>query len=215
MFLTYNTYFTIKYNIGFFWGLHMLNYIWAVMIVVGVFFSGIQGGAIVETVSNGALDSAKEAIELCVVMLGVVGLWSGIMNIAKEAGLIDKWTNALGPILSFLFPDIPKDNPTRGYIATNMVANILGLGWAATPAGLKAMKGLKELGGNKTEATKEMCTLLVLNISSLQLIPVNIIAYRSQYGSESPTGIIGPALVVTATSTLVAVVFCKLMCRKK
>ena len=193
----------------------MLNYIWAVMIIVGVFYSGVNGGALVEKVTNGMLDSAEEAIQLCVVMLGVVGLWSGVMNIAKEAGLIDKWTKALNPMLSFLFPDIPNDNPTRGYIATNMVANILGLGWAATPAGLKAMKGLKELGGNKLEATKEMCTLLVLNISSLQLIPVNIIAYRTQYGSESPTAIIGPALVVTAMSTIVAIVFCKIMCRKR
>ncbi len=193
----------------------MLNYIWAVMIIIGVFYSGINGGIFVEKVTNGMLDSAEEAIQLCVVMLGVVGLWSGIMNIAKEAGLINKWTKALEPVLTFLFPDIPKDNPTRGYIATNMVANILGLGWAATPAGLKAMKGLKELGGDKVEATKEMCTLLVLNISSLQLIPVNIIAYRTQYGSESPTAIIGPALVVTAISTLVAIVFCKIMCTKK
>lgn len=193
----------------------MINYIWAVMIIIGVFYSGINGGTFVEKVTNGMLDSAEEAIQLCVVMLGVVGLWSGIMNIAKEAGLINKWTKALEPVLTFLFPDIPKDNPTRGYIATNMVANILGLGWAATPAGLKAMKGLKELGGDKVEATKEMCTLLVLNISSLQLIPVNIIAYRTQYGSESPTAIIGPALVVTAISTLVAIVFCKIMCTKK
>lgn len=193
----------------------MLNYIWAVMIIIGVFYSGINGGTFVEKVTNGMLDSAEEAIQLCVVMLGVVGLWSGVMNIAKEARLIDKWTKALKPMLSFLFPNIPEDNPTRGYIATNMVANILGLGWAATPAGLKAMKGLKELGGDKVEATKEMCTLLVLNISSLQLIPVNIIAYRTQYGSESPTAIIGPALVVTAISTLVAIVFCKIMCTKK
>ncbi len=193
----------------------MLNYIWAVMIIIGVFFSGISGGTFVEKVTNGMLDSAEEAIQLCIVMLGVVGLWSGIMNIAKTAGLIDKWTKALDPVLTFLFPDIPKDNPTRGYIATNMVANILGLGWAATPAGLKAMKGLKELGGNKSEATKEMCTLLVLNISSLQLIPVNIIAYRTQYGSASPTAIIGPALVATAISTLVAIVFCKIMCSRR
>lgn len=193
----------------------MLNYIWAFMIIAGVFFSGIQGGRVVEAVSNGALDSAEEAISLCIVMLGVVGLWSGIMNIAKEAGLIEKWTKALSPVLTFLFPDIPKEHPARGYIATNMIANILGLGWAATPAGLKAMEELKILGGNKSVATKEMCTLLVLNISSLQLIPVNIIAYRSQYSSQSPTSIIGPALVTTAVSTIVAVIFCKLMCNNE
>lgn len=193
----------------------MLNYIWAVMIIVGVFFSGIQGGKVIETISNGALDSAEEAINLCIVMLGVVGLWSGIMNIAKDAGLIDKWTNALNPMLTFLFPDIPREHPARGYIATNMVANILGLGWAATPAGLKAVKALKQLGEKTEAATKEMCTLLVLNISSLQLIPVNIIAYRSQYGSQSPTAIIGPGLVATAVSTIVAIIFCKIMCARE
>jgi len=202
----------------------MLNYIWAFMIVAGIVYGGIKGGETVSLVASGALDSAKEAIELCIVMLGVVGLWNGIMNIAKESGLIEKWTKAFDPAISFLFPRIPKGHPVRGSIATNMIANILGLGWAATPAGLKAMEELLELekeyhfeGINKIRenvATNEMCTLLVLNISSLQLIPVNIIAYRTQYASAEPTAIIGPALAATAITTMVAIIFCKIMARR-
>lgn len=192
----------------------MLNYIWGFMIIAGVIFGGIRGADVVSLVADGALDSAKEAIELCITMLGVVGLWSGIMNIAKEAGLIAKWTKGIDPALTFLFPKIPKGHPVREDIATNMIANILGLGWAATPAGLKAMKGLAKLSGGTTIATNEMCTFLVINISSLQLIPVNIIAYRSEYGSGDPTAIIGPALLATLITTLVGVLLCKVMCRK-
>ncbi len=190
----------------------MLNYVWAFMIIFGVIVGGFRGGDIISLVSGETIDSAKEAVELCIVMLGVVGLWNGIMNIAKKASLIDKWTNKIEPAISFLFPLIPKEDPVRLDIATNMIANILGLGWAATPAGLRAMEGLARLNrGNSRVATNEMCTLLVINISSLQLIPVNIIAYRSQYGSVDPTGIIGPGLLATLVTTIVAVIFCKLV----
>ncbi|MCM1084523.1 MAG: nucleoside recognition protein [Clostridium sp.] len=201
----------------------MLDYIWAFMIIAGVIFGGLQGAEFVNLVAGGAIDSAKEAIELCIVMLGVVGLWNGIMNIAKEAGLITKWTKGIDPAISFLFPNIPKQDAVRQDIAMNMIANMLGLGWAATPAGLRAMKGLKRLEEERmnekkskvTAASNEMCTLIVLNISSLQLIPVNIIAYRSQYGSTNPTAVIGPGLVATSAATLVAIIFCKLLSKGK
>ncbi|MCM1173250.1 MAG: nucleoside recognition protein [Clostridium sp.] len=201
----------------------MLDYIWAFMIIAGVIFGGFQGAEFVNLVAGGAIDSAKEAIELCIVMLGVVGLWNGIMNIAKESGLITKWTKGIDPAISFLFPNIPKQDAVRQDIAMNMIANMLGLGWAATPAGLRAMKGLKRLEEERmnekkskvTAASNEMCTLIVLNISSLQLIPVNIIAYRSQYGSTNPTAVIGPGLVATSAATLVAIIFCKLLSKGK
>lgn len=213
----------------------MLDYIWAFMIIAGVIFGGFQGAEVVNLVAEGAIDSAKEAIELCIVMLGVVGLWNGIMNIAKEAGLITKWTKGINPAISFLFPGIPKQDTVRQDIAMNMIANMLGLGWAATPAGLRAMKGLKRLEEERRNshvnddkkqksdekksktiaASNEMCTLIVLNISSLQLIPVNIIAYRSQYGSANPTAVIGPGLVATSVATLVAIIFCRLMSKKR
>ena len=189
----------------------MLDYIWGIMILIGVLFGIIKGPACMGIIGDGAISSAKEAVELCIVMLGVIGLWNGIMNIAKEAGLISRLTRVISPAISFLFPKIDKEDPVRQDIAMNIIANMLGLGWAATPAGLKAMRGLSR-GSNI--ATDEMCTFLVINISSLQLLPVNIIAYRSEYNSADPTAIIGPALVATAISTIVAILYCKIKCRK-
>lgn len=148
---------------------------------------------------------------LCITMLGVMSMWTGIMNVAKKAGLIDAMTRALRPVLRFLFPDIPREHEANGYIAANIIANVLGLGWAATPYGLKAMAALrewqKENGETGNAASTDMCTFLIINISSLQLIPVNIIAYRSQYGSVSPTAILGMGLVATLFSTAAGVLF--------
>lgn len=199
----------------------MIGYIWGFMIVSGVLYGAFSGGNAMGLVASEAISSAKEAVELGMVMLGVVGMWNGIMNIAQESGLVSKWTKAIDPAISFLFPRIPKDDPVRWDIATNMIANILGLGWAATPAGLRAMKGLQRLENirlgvkHTARASYEMCTLLVINISSLQLIPVNIIAYRTEYGSASPAAIVGPGILATALSTVVAVIFCKLMTMKR
>ena len=198
----------------------MLNYIWAFMILIGVIYAALTGN--MSAVTNGALDSAGEAISLCITMAGVVALWMGLMEIAKEAGLIAKMTKGISPFLDFMFPRIPKGHIAREYIATNIIANIMGLGWACTPAGLKAMEALAKLEeerGNSEyltaaergrTASKEMCTFLILNISSLQLIPVNMIAYRSQYGSANPASIIAPAIFATLCSTVVAVVYCKI-----
>ena len=126
----------------------------------------------------------------------------------------------LEKVLGFLFPQIPKDHVAREYIASNMIANILGLGWAATPLGLKAMEELSKLEEKdptvkKGTASKAMCTFLIINVSSLQLIPVNVIAYRSQYGSINPTAVVGPGLVATLISTGVAVLFCRIMQQRK
>lgn len=223
--------------------LSVLNYIWAFMILIGVVFGAFTGN--MEEVSKAALDSAGEAVSLCITMIGVMALWVGLMEIAQKSGLIAKMTKGISPFISFLFPRIPKSHPAREYISTNLIANILGLGWACTPAGLKAMEELAKLeadrgnpeyltgsGGMKGDkpaksgqfaesmrkkgrtASKEMCDFLILNISSLQLIPVNMIVYRQQYGSVNPTAVIAPAIVATFFSTAVAVVFCKVMDRK-
>jgi len=190
----------------------MLNFIWAFMILLGVIYAACTGR--MSDVTNGALDSAGEAISLCITMAGVMALWMGLMEIAKEAGLIEKLTKAITPFLNFMFPRIPKGHKAREYIATNIIANVLGLGWACTPAGLKAMEALadleKERGKPGQIASNEMCTFLILNISSLQLIPVNMIAYRSQYGSANPAGIIAPAIFATLCSTIAAIVYCKI-----
>lgn len=174
-------------------------------------------------VTDGALTSAKEAVTLCITMLGVMSFWTGIMEIGQKAGIIERISARMRPILKYLFPRIPKGHSALEHIATNIIANVLGLGWAATPAGLQAMDELKILederrvkGQTKYKAgtaSNEMCTFLIINISSLQLIPMNMIAYRSQYGSVNPTAVVGPALVATLISTIVGVVFAKVMDR--
>lgn len=193
----------------------MLNYLWGVMIIAGIIFGLFSGK--MPAVTNGALDSAKEAVDLCIMMMGIMSMWVGLMEIAIKAGIVETASRKMRSVIRFLFPGVPNGHPAEKYIATNMIANILGLGWAATPAGLMAMKHLQELNPNrdKSVASNEMCTFLILNISSLQLIPMNIIAYRSQYGSVNPAGIVGAGIVATTISTLVAVLFCKAMNREK
>lgn len=210
-----------------------MNYLWAFMILFGVIFSALHGT--LPAVTGAALDSAKEAVTLCITMTGVMSFWMGLMRIAERGGVIAGLSRKLKPVLRFLFPQIPPDHIANEHIAANMIANVFGLGWAATPAGLKAMESLealeesrrKDMGMQNGEAKRkrghhakqapvprgtanaEMCTFLIMNISSLQLIPVNIIAYRSQYGSVNPAEIIGPAILATVISTITAVIFCK------
>lgn len=183
----------------------MINYLWGFIILIGIIV-GILGGNIAE-ISNATIDSSKEAVTLCIAMLGVMSMWTGLMQVAKKSGLVTSFTKALRPVIRFLFPDIPKGHIANEYIASNMIANILGLGWAATPMGLMAMKELKKLNNNSDLASCDMCTLLIVNISSLQLIPVNIIAYRSQYSSINPAEIIVPGIIATSISTLAGVIF--------
>ena len=185
-----------------------MNYLWGGMIIIAVIYGALTGN--LDAVTDQALSSAKEAVSLCITMAGAMAFWVGIMRIAEKAGMVNRAASALAPLLGFLFPTVPKDSFARRYIATNMVANFLGLGWAATPAGLSAMKELKRLEETEGRATSAMCDFLIINISSLQLIPVNIIAYRSQYGSVSPAAIVGPAILATTVSTLAAVVFIKI-----
>lgn len=186
-----------------------MNYLWGIMIIIGVLYGAFTGNLM--AVTDQALSSAKEAVTLCITMAGVMALWVGLMEIAEKAGIIARATKCMGPLLSFLFPQVPKGHKARSFIATNMIANIFGLGWAATPAGLSAMKELKTLNQDSDTASNAMCDFLIINISSLQLIPVNIVAYRSQYGSVNPTYIVGPAMVATFISTLAAVLFIRLM----
>lgn len=203
----------------------MLNYLWAGMIFAGIIFGAFNGK--MQDITNAALDSSKEAVTLCITMIGVMAFWSGLMEIASRAGIIQAAARKMRPLLGFLFPNLPAGHKAQEHISTNFIANFLGLGWAATPAGLKAMEELgkleEERRNNKISglarkrgiASNEMCTFLIINISSLQLVPINVIAYRSQYGSADPAGIIGAGIAATAVSTGAAVIFCKLMDRKK
>ncbi|WP_230398726.1 nucleoside recognition protein [Novisyntrophococcus fermenticellae] len=202
-----------------------MNYLWGGMLLIGIIYGALTGN--LQEVTEAAIDSSKEAVSLAVAIAGVTAMWTGLMKIAEETGLIRQMTQKMRPVLKFLFPSVPSDHPAYGQISLNMIANVLGLGWAATPAGLKAMEGLEELnqeecrrlgiGKNRAPhiATRDMCTFLIINISSLQLIPVNIIAYRSQYGSPNPTAILGPAIAATTLSTLAGVIFAKIMYKKE
>ena len=200
----------------------MLNYLWGFMMLAGLFWAAVHGN--LNQVTEGALQSAGEAVTLSITMLGIMSFWCGMMEVGRRAGLIERLSQALRPVMKFLFPHIPKGHQALSYISTNMIANFLGLGWAATPAGLRAMEELEQLECERRKASglsikpvpegtasNEMCTFLILNISSLQLIPVNVIAYRSQYGSANPTAVVGPAIAATAVSTAVAVIYCKWM----
>ena len=209
----------------------MLNILWGAMMLIGITYGAMTGR--MGEITDAALSSAKEAVMLCITMAGIVAMWMGVMEIARSSGMIEKMTEKMQPLLRFLFPNLPKDHPAVEYISANIIANFLGLGWGATPFGLKAMEKLAELEeerrletGDEREkkrfhifpqgtASNEMCTFLILNISSLQLIPVNIIAYRSQYGSTNPAGIVGPGIVATLISKVVEVIFCKFKDRKR
>lgn len=194
----------------------MLNFLWAGMIIVGVMYAAFTGN--IAEVTNAALDSSKEAITLCLTMLGVMSLWTGLMEIATKAGIIGALSRLMRPAIRYMFPKIPRGHKANEYITTNLIANILGLGWAATPAGLQAMEALGELederGKDRSIASDEMCTFLIVNISSLQLININIIAYRSQYGSVNPTRIVGAGIVATIVSTIVGCAYCKIKNRR-
>lgn len=212
----------------------MLNHLWGVMVILGVVWGVVTGKP--QELTDGILNGAGDAVSLCITMAGVMAFWCGMMEVAQKAGVIEKISRLLRPFIRFMFPGIPEGHKARDEISTNIVANVLGLGWAATPAGLKAMESLEELeeerrggaergktkrpggrarrGVKKGTASNEMCTFLILNISSLQLIPINMIAYRTQYGSQNPTAIVAPAILATLVSTVAAVVFCRAMDRR-
>lgn len=185
----------------------MLNLLWAGMLLIGLIYGCINGT--ITQVNTALLESAKDAVTLCISMLGIMAFWTGLMAIARSAGVISRLERLLRPLLRLLFPGVPKDHPAGEYIVSNLIANFLGLGWAATPFGLKAMKELSALNPekDKTRASTDMCTFLIINIASLQLIPVNIIAYRSQYGSVNPTATLASGIVATFISVLSGVLF--------
>ena len=187
----------------------MLNYLWGGMILLAIAVAAFTGN--MEALTNATVSSAKEAVMLCVTMLGVLSMWTGLMRIGENSGLINALARKSKPLLRWLFPELRKGHPAFEPIAANFIANILGLGWAATPSGLKAMEELQKDNPNKTEATRSMRMFMVVNMSSLQLVSVNIIAYRLQYNSANPSEIIGPGLLATLVSTAAGVVYCKLL----
>jgi spore maturation protein A len=193
-----------------------MDYLWAGMLLIGIFYGALTGNIL--KVSDAVLSAAGEAISLCITTAGILTLWTGLMEIAKSSGMIHSTTKIIRPFIFWLFPNLPRDHPAVEHISLNFIANFLGLNWGATPAGLKAMEELSKLEakrGNPPDiASDEMCTFLIINISSLQLIPLNMIAYRQQYGSVNPSAIIAPAILATFLNTIAAIVFCKLTQKK-
>jgi spore maturation protein A len=181
----------------------MVNYIWVGMMVIGFIVAAINGN--MDKVNAAIFTSAKEAVTLSFAMISILVFWLGIMKIAEKGGLLEVLAYLFRPFVKRLFPDIPKDHPAQGYILSNMAANLLGLGNAATPMGIKAMEQLKILNGGKNEASRSMITLLAINTSSITLIPTTIIAIRMSYNSQSPTDIVAPTLLATAVATIGAI----------
>ena len=176
----------------------MINYLFASFFIIGIIYSLITNNT---TISSEMLSASKNGIDLILSLTPVICLWLGIMNIAKKSGLLDKLAKLLTPILKILFPEIPKDSPCFTYIVTNIIMNMLGLGNAATPFGLKAIKEMQALNKKKDTATRSMITLLVINTASVTIIPTTIISLRMLYGSINPESII-PYIIITSTLSM-------------
>ncbi|MBY0096501.1 nucleoside recognition domain-containing protein [Mesobacillus maritimus] len=181
----------------------MVNYIWVGMTIIGLVFAAVNGT--MSEVNEAVFKGAQEAVTLCIGLISILVFWLGMMRIAENAGLLEKLANLFKPFITRLFPEVPAGHPAMGYILSNMMANVFGLGNAATPLGIKAMEELKRLNGGKDSASRSMITFLAINTSSITLIPTTVIAIRITYDSASPTEIVGPTLIATSISTIAAI----------
>ncbi|HJV17362.1 MAG TPA: nucleoside recognition domain-containing protein [Bacillales bacterium] len=181
----------------------MVNYIWVFMTLIGIIFGAVNGT--LEEINKAIFWGAKEAVTLCIGLVSILVFWLGMMRIAQESGLLEKLTILFRPIVSRLFPEVPINHPALGYILSNMIANMFGLGNAATPLGIKAMEQLQELNSEKNKATRSMITFLAINTASITLVPTTVIAIRMTYHSASPTEIVVPTLITTIISALGAI----------
>lgn len=188
----------------------MLNGIWGFFVVGGILTGAFLGR--MDLVTQAVIGGGKTAIELAFAMAGVVAVWSGVLKIAEKGGMIDALAGKMTPIMDVLFPSVPRHHKARKYIAANFAANFLGLGWAATPAGLLAMKELQKLNREeKGTASAAMCMFLTVNMTSLQLVTVNILAFRAEYGSQNPAEIVGAGILATIITTIVGTLAAKIV----
>jgi spore maturation protein A len=181
----------------------MVNIIWVMMAIIGIGFAAVNGT--MDEVNAAIFKGAKEAVTISIGMISILVFWLGLMKIAEEAGLLKALGTLTKPIVKRLFPEVPPNHPAMGYIVSNMIANMFGLGNAATPMGIKAMEELKKLNGNKDVASRSMVTFLAINTSSITLIPATVISIRMTYGSAAPGEIIGTTLVASALGTIGAI----------
>lgn len=181
----------------------MVNYIWVFMTIIGIVFAMFNGT--INEVNEAVFTGAKEAVTLCIGLISILVFWLGMMRIAEDAGLLRILAKLFQPIVKRLFPEVPNEHPAMGYILSNMMANLFGLGNAATPLGIKAMEELKKVNGGKNEASRSMITFLAINTSSITLIPTTVIAIRMNYNSANPTEIVGTTLIATIISAVGAI----------
>lgn len=190
----------------------MLNKIWPIFIIISFVYAVITGN--VENVNSGIFESTKKAVELSLTFLGTMCLWNGIMHIAYKSNLINKIVKFLNPILKKLFPEIKNDEKIKKEISMNMIANILGLGNAATPLGVKAMESMQEKNINKNKLSNSMMMFIVINTASLQIIPTTVIAIRTSLKSSNPTSIVVPVWIATICSIVTGIIITKLLIKK-
>ncbi|MDR6998598.1 nucleoside recognition domain-containing protein [Neobacillus niacini] len=181
----------------------MVNYIWVGMTIIGIVFALINGK--MEDVNKAIFSGAQDAVTLCIGLISILVFWLGMMRIAQEAGLLEKLSKLFTPLVKRLFPEVPVNHPAMGYILSNMISNMFGLGNAATPLGIKAMEELKKLNGGKNSASRSMVTFLAINTASITIIPTTVIAIRMTYNSASPTEIVVPTLIATILSAFGAI----------
>lgn len=187
----------------------MLNIIWPIFIIISYVYAIFSGN--IENINNSIFDASKSAVDLSITFFGTITLWSGIMQIAKDSSLSQKFTKLLRPFIKFLFPDVLENSKAHEEISLNIVANILGLGNASTPLGLKAMETLQKENSKKDILSDSMVMLILINTASLQLIPSTVIAIRASLGSSNPTSIIFPVWIATFSAIFIAVLIAKLL----
>lgn len=192
----------------------MMNYIWLFFIISSVIV-GLYNGKMAE-VSSAVLEASSSAVTLSLGLIGIMSFWLGLMHIAQKAGLLELIAKVFSPILHFIFPSVPKDNPVHADIAMNVTANALGLGNAATPMGIKAMEGLQSLNKNeKDTASDAMCVFLTINTAGIQLLPISVIAILMSLGDESPTDIIVPTILTTFSALIIGLITVHLLIKLK
>lgn len=187
----------------------MINYIWVFLIFIGIIVAIFTGN--IDGINIAVIEDTQEAVMFAIGLTGIMAIWLGLMNIAQKSGLIKSFSRLISPITRFLFPDIPKDHPALSAIVMNIVTNMFGAGNSATALGIKAMEEMNKLNIDKKKATNAMCMFLVINMSSVQLVPLTVLKIRADAGSLNPTEIISTSLIATIISTVVGITSAKIL----
>ncbi|MBP2653537.1 MAG: nucleoside recognition domain protein [Firmicutes bacterium] len=183
----------------------MINYIWVLLMAVGIIYAALNGR--IDQMTTSAINAANSAVGLSFKLIGVMCLWLGVLKIAEVAGMVRALAVLIGPVVHYIFPSVPRRHPAMGAIIMTISANMMGLGNAVTPLGIKAMSELQKLNKDKESASPAMCTMLALCTTGFTLVPATIIAIRAAAGSVSPAEIVGPTMVVSFIATVFALVF--------